>query len=153
MKKQNPSIKAQIIRSAFILLAFTAMAALPFALAQRQNSVKQSFDIPSAKESGISTVKAFPLRAPGASHDSVRGVRLTQVAGEHTIDLGKLGIHPAARPPEPMSGAVGTYNAYMGVSPDVVAQSCTSCIGTLLSSFTPAESVDYYINGVFAATF
>src|SRR5262249_16751088 len=27
------------------------------------------------------------------------------------------------------------------------------CIGTLLSSFTPGESVDYYINGAFAATF
>ena len=37
MKKQKkPSIKAQIIRSAFILLAFTAIAAIPFALGQRQ---------------------------------------------------------------------------------------------------------------------
>jgi len=42
MKKQiNPSIKAQILRSAFILLALVAVSAIPFALAQR-NSVKQT---------------------------------------------------------------------------------------------------------------
>ena len=41
MKKQDSSIKAQIIRSAFILLAFTAMVAIPFALAQRQNLKRQ----------------------------------------------------------------------------------------------------------------
>jgi len=45
MKKQNPSIKAQIIRSAFILLLTLAVCAIPFALAQRnaaKRSVKQS---------------------------------------------------------------------------------------------------------------
>src|SRR6266480_4448300 len=41
MKKQNPSIKAQILRSAFILLALVAVCAIPFALAQRNGS-KQS---------------------------------------------------------------------------------------------------------------
>src|SRR6266513_6171216 len=41
MKKQNPSIKAQILRSAFILLALVAVCAIPFALAQR-NGRKQS---------------------------------------------------------------------------------------------------------------
>src|SRR5437867_2648109 len=42
MKKQiNPTIKAQVLRSAFILLALLAVCAIPFALAQR-NSVKQS---------------------------------------------------------------------------------------------------------------
>src|ERR1041385_3874259 len=41
MKKQDSSIKAQIIRSAFILLAFTAMVAIPLALAQRQNLKRQ----------------------------------------------------------------------------------------------------------------
>ena len=44
MKKQKkPSIKAQIIRSAFILLAFTGICAIPFALAERnarQNAAK-----------------------------------------------------------------------------------------------------------------
>src|SRR6266446_3866605 len=38
MKKQiNPSIKAQILRSAFILLALVAVTAIPFALAQSRS--------------------------------------------------------------------------------------------------------------------
>jgi len=41
MKKQiNPSIKAQILRSAFILAALVAVSAIPFALAQRNASSK-----------------------------------------------------------------------------------------------------------------
>ena len=43
MKKQiNPTTKAYLIRSASILLLTLAICAIPFALAQRQNSVKQS---------------------------------------------------------------------------------------------------------------
>src|SRR5881409_1154023 len=38
MKKQiNPSIKAQILRSAFILLSLVAVSAIPFALAQSRS--------------------------------------------------------------------------------------------------------------------
>src|SRR5439155_24683022 len=38
MKKQiNPSIKAQILRSAFILLLLVAVSAIPFALAQSRS--------------------------------------------------------------------------------------------------------------------
>src|SRR5436190_4172759 len=38
MKKQiNPSIKAQILRSAFILLSLVALSAIPFALAQSRS--------------------------------------------------------------------------------------------------------------------
>src|SRR5215470_9783406 len=44
MKKQNPSIKAQILRSAFILLSLLAVCAIPFALAQSRSrgTAKQS---------------------------------------------------------------------------------------------------------------
>ena len=42
MKKQiNPTIKAHLIRSVFILLSLLAVCAIPFALAQR-NSSEQS---------------------------------------------------------------------------------------------------------------
>ena len=42
MKKQiNPSVKAQILRSALILLSLVAVCAIPFALAQR-NATKRS---------------------------------------------------------------------------------------------------------------
>src|SRR5438876_9954395 len=60
--------------------------------------------------------------------------------GDNFVDLGKLGIHPTARPMIPHSykntrsfnpldlilpdgGAIGTQNAYMVASPDVVSQS------------------------------
>ena len=42
MKKQiNPSVKAQILRSALILLSLVAVCLIPFALAQR-NATKRS---------------------------------------------------------------------------------------------------------------
>src|SRR6266540_7348064 len=58
MKKQiNPTIKAQILRSAFILLSLVAVCAIPFALAQR-NSTKRS----AAKQSAVATAqKTVPL--------------------------------------------------------------------------------------------
>ena len=41
MKKQlNPTIKAHLIRSAFYFLLLLGVLAIPFALAQRQNSSK-----------------------------------------------------------------------------------------------------------------
>jgi hypothetical protein len=40
-KQRNPSINAQILRSAFILFTLVAMCAIPFALAQR-NAAKHS---------------------------------------------------------------------------------------------------------------
>src|SRR2546428_9770034 len=49
MKKQiNPTIKAQILRSAFILLSLVAVCAIPFSLAQR-NTTKRSAANPAAK--------------------------------------------------------------------------------------------------------
>src|SRR6266542_4443683 len=49
MKKQiNPTIKAQILRSAFILLSLVAICAIPFSLAQR-NTTKRSVAKPAAK--------------------------------------------------------------------------------------------------------
>jgi hypothetical protein len=93
MRKQNSSIKAQIIRSAFILLAFTAMAALPFALAQRQNSVKQSVHAPPLAAGTIATVKTFPPISQSFSSGDHFQVRFTPMEA-YVIDLGQLGIQP-----------------------------------------------------------
>ncbi len=72
----------------------------------------------------------------------------------HDIDMGALGIRPyEEKPPEYDTGAIGIGNAYMVASPDVVSQSTASALGTLLSGFTPAENVDYYLNGTLAGTF
>ena len=58
MKKQNSSIKAQIIRSAFILLSLLAICAIPFALAQR-NGVGQSKQSQKAAGAGSSVQQRF----------------------------------------------------------------------------------------------
>jgi N-acetylneuraminic acid mutarotase len=88
---------------------------------------------------------------------------------EATIDLSRLGIHPVAQPlpvgkgappsvpglPQlllPNGGTIGTSNAYVVASPDVVSQSTTSAFGILGSGFTPAETVSVYFNGALATT-
>src|SRR6476661_6167273 len=43
MKKSNPTIKAQILRSAFYLLLLLGVCAIPFALAQRSFEVVEIF--------------------------------------------------------------------------------------------------------------
>src|SRR5207249_4277027 len=69
MKKQiNPSIKAQILRSAFILLALVAVSAIPFALAQSRSrgTTKPSVAASTSQLATISNVAA-PEPAPPAT--------------------------------------------------------------------------------------
>src|SRR6266487_3683589 len=68
MKKQiNPTIKAQILRSAFILLSLVAICAIPFALAQR-NTTKRSVAKPAAKPNLALVPTATGMQA--APHDA-----------------------------------------------------------------------------------
>ena len=156
MRKQNSSIKAQIIRSAFILLAFTAMAALPFALAQRQNSVKQSVHAPPLAAGTIATVKTFPPISQSFSSGDHFQVRFTPMEA-YVIDLGQLGIQPLPfklPPPwraNPEDGAIGTAN--MATTADVVPPATTRAVGTIFAGFTPSELINCYLNGTLAATF
>src|SRR5262245_28355902 len=65
MKKQiNPTIKAYLLRSAFYLLLFLAVCAIPFALAQR-NTTKRSLTKPIAKANVVANMKDVP-RATGS---------------------------------------------------------------------------------------
>src|ERR1043166_3315027 len=66
MKKQNPSIKAQIIRSAFILLSLIAVCAIPFALAQRNAAKRsaQSKKAPAPSQSVMSPGGVLPPLSP-----------------------------------------------------------------------------------------
>ena len=162
MKKQhNPSVKAQIIRSAFILLVSIAIAAIPFALAQR-NSGKRLQQPPSPAGVGknaITGVTALPATLNGVSNTNRHSVTLIQFFDEHTIDLGRLGIQPtlftlpSPSRPSPDSGAIGTFNAYMSVSADVVPPSTTAAAATILSGFTPSEMINIYVNGTLAGSF
>src|SRR5438876_12008261 len=68
MKKQiNPTIKAQILRSAFILLSLVAVCAIPFSLAQR-NTTKHSVAKPAAKPNLALVPTATGMQA--APHDA-----------------------------------------------------------------------------------
>ncbi len=48
---------------------------------------------------------------------------------------------------------VGSANAYMATTADVVPPSTTRAVGTLFSGFAPGENVNYFLNGTLAATF
>jgi hypothetical protein len=93
-------------------------------------------------------VRADKLAGASAS---VEGLTVTQQA-DHVVDVTKVGVQPTPYIPAPEGAALGTSNAYMAVSPDVSGLG-TNVIGTISSSFTPAENIDYYINGSLAATF
>src|SRR5207302_4792275 len=83
------------------------------------------------------------------------GIVLTRLRA-HVLDLGRLGIRPTRTPrpaASPNGGALGTSNAFMSVTADVVPVSTTKALGTLFSSFTPSELIDYYLNGSLAGTF
>ena len=171
MKKQkNPSIKAQIIRSAFILLTFTALAAIPFALAQRQNSGKQkkvaaapahSASVPAPNRahnsSGISIPKAFQLTQPDASDNKPQTMTFSPFSNVHEIDLTRAGIIPIpfdlpALRHMPDGAIVGSQNAYMATTADVVPLNTTRAVGTLFSGFTPGETINIFLNGSLAGT-
>jgi hypothetical protein len=120
----------------------------------------------------IPFVQADPLQAapPG---ERLPQITVLDVPG-YNLDMTELGLRPLPQPlpfdraaPNnvpgsavnllrltigPDGGAIGTQNAYMIASPDVVSQSTASAIGTVLSSFTPGESVQYYVNGSLAST-
>ena len=76
---------------------------------------------------------------------------VTQQA-DHVVDLAKVGVQPTPYIPAPEGAALGSSNAYMAVSPDVSGFG-TSVIGTISSSFTPGESVNYSLNGGPPSTF
>src|SRR6266581_827236 len=69
MKKQiNPTIKAQILRSAFILLSLVAICAIPFALAQSRSrgTTKRSVAKPLGKP--LSQLNSVLNPAAGGPH-------------------------------------------------------------------------------------
>ncbi|HMA36791.1 MAG TPA: hypothetical protein VKY74_20215, partial [Chloroflexia bacterium] len=158
MKRRH--LTGLLVLAALALLAGrsgSSRAAPPLALAPR----------PAGRAPLVPLLIANPLQ-PIHPHSGPAPVTLRTLP-DQTIDLGPLGIRPIAVPLAPQNsksaprpglarllpngGALGTQNAFMGVDPDVVSQSTTSAIGTLLSSFTPNEPIAYYVNGTLAGTF
>src|ERR1051326_5118325 len=87
MKKQiNPSIKAQIIRSAFYLLLLLAVCAIPFALAQRGSRGAAKASVTNASPQAVSMPPmAGTVPAGIASH--VRGTEQSQLPKISRTDL------------------------------------------------------------------
>ena len=85
---------------------------------------------------------------------------ITNLQDDHIVDLGQLHISPVSAPaypkntnPQPNGGAIGTQNAYMVASPDVVSRTTTGAFGTLTSGWTPGETVNYTANGAAFGSF
>jgi N-acetylneuraminic acid mutarotase len=162
-----------LVLGGLLLLTHPASAQLPSSTsnppADRANPPADGANAP-AGQTASSGIPVFQLH-PAARPDQGSLPRITAInLQEHTIDMGQLGIHPlaVAIPPKnsgpvgipgaprlglPDGATIGTSNAIMVASPDVVSQSTTSAIGTLLANFTPAETVNYYLNGALAGAF
>jgi len=75
---------------------------------------------------------------------------------ENVVDMDLTANRPfpfgALHVPSPAGAVAGTQNAFMSVSPDVANPSTNAVIGTLLTSFTPGEPIQFFISGSLAGT-
>src|SRR5207247_3199479 len=87
---------------------------------------------------------------------------IENMEGDGVIDLAALNIHPTAVPvflhgssEAPILGgaAMSSGKAFLGITHEVVNQNTAAAFGTLSSGWSPMESVQFYINGVLAATY
>ena len=101
------------------------------------------------------------IRSPEPSGVPAVGT-IENMEGDGLIDLAALNIHPTSVPvflhgsskaPIPGGAAMSTGKAFLGMTHEVVNQNTTAAFGTLSSGWSPMESVQFYINGVLAATF
>ena len=100
---------------------------------------------------------------PSRQYVSAPSGRITPMEDQGIIDLAALDIHPANAPlplrdlsgnaGSPEGAAMGTGKAFLGLTHEVVNQNTTGAFGTLATGFTPAESVQFYLNGALAGTF
>src|SRR6266496_4207569 len=122
MKKQiNPTIKAQILRSAFILLSLVAICAIPFSLAQR-NTTKRSVAKPAAKPNLALVPTATGMQAaspagrpvsPQLPYDVRNQPNLPRISEVPQTTSGARAAHilPILRPPKaPQVVLYGQYN-------------------------------------------
>ena len=105
--------------------------------------------------SGLNEIKvpAFsaPLSPEHGDQDIAHRMKVTQIdSNAHRLDLGNSAIDDTDKPnrlPAPNGGTIGTSNAYMVASPDVISTSIPIVYGAgiLLSGFTPHEVVSWYV--------
>ena len=106
----------------------------------------------------MSLVKDFQLKSTSVSNSNLQTMTFSALSNVHEIDLTRAGIMPIpfnmpALLKMPDGAIVGSQNAYMATTADVVPPSTTRAVGTLFSGFAPGENVNYFLNGSLAATF
>ena len=106
----------------------------------------------------MSLCQGLPTHVASVSDDNPQAMTFTSLSNAHEIDLTRAGIMPIPfnmpwSRPAPDGAVVGSANAYMATTADVVPPSTTRAVGTLFSGFAPGETVNYYLNGVLATTF
>ena len=110
MKKQNPTVKAQIIRSAFILLSLLAVCAIPFALAQRNSTKRSRFAGTSQSVSSqLPIVWSSQISANPAANLANPALPEAVLYDQYNNDSGN-GIVSANRPDAPTSSAEAADN-------------------------------------------
>ena len=103
---------------------------------------------------------AFARQNQSSAPPSAPGVSITSLEDDGIVDMAALGIYPTevpvtspGTPSSPDGAAVGLANAFLGISHEIVNHNTTGAFGTLSSGWTPAESVQFYLNGSLAGTF
>jgi hypothetical protein len=113
MKKQiNPSIKAHLLRSAFILLSLLAVCAIPFALAQ-QNAAKPSVSKPATQPIPAARINP-PQNAPSSTGAAIAHQPAYQGDSTSRSDVPFLKPQTVLVPERP---AVCTLNGTLGTPP------------------------------------
>ncbi len=86
---------------------------------------------------------------------------IENIEDDGLIDLAALNIHPTSVPlflhgsseaPTPEGAAMGTGNAFLGITHEVVNQNTSNAFGTLSSGWAPTETVQIYFNGSLLTT-
>ena len=116
----------------------------------------------SSASTSARTNTAFLQATPARQETSASVASITPVEESGTIDMAASGIRPLPNRPDPgkvpggispLGAAVGRGRALIAVAPDVVNQSTTSALVTLVTGFTPGETVNYSLNGGAATPF
>ncbi len=138
-----------------VLLGLFALGLYPGgSVFARQN---QSASIGDAEEN-VAMLQVMPTREVS----SMPVVSVTSLEDNGHIDMAALDMHPmpaslgSAAPfknTTPDGAAIGTGNAFLGITHEIVNQNTANAFGTLSSGWTAGESVQFYLNGSLAGTF
>ena len=122
----------------------------------------RSGEAQNAAVQGVPTLEVIAVRPPDPvvpAHAAINAI--TRLEDLVEIDVQKPGIRPpptalaapaASDSPGTLDQAVGTGSAYTDIAPRIVALNKANAFVTVGANFTPGETVEYYIDGVFSTS-